>query len=134
MRIAGTEQMASRWRRRWRRPSQSPAAPAIRAGMAPDLRPLLSLERSLPDPDQRLSQVSQSQFLLRVKYKFPPVLQVPQDIRLSQDSSVWWSALESGPGPHVRCEVRGAQRIPHSLSGGPGHHQDLPPEDGWHQG
>ena len=61
-------------------------------------------------------------------------LQVPQDLGLSQDSSVWWSPLESGPGAHVRREVRGEERLPHSLSGGPGNTQDLPQEDRWHQG
>ena len=59
-------------------------------------------------------------------------LQVPQDLGLSQDSSVWWSPLESGPGAHVRREVRGEERLPHSLSGGPGNTQDLPQEDRWH--
>ena len=69
-----------------------------------------------------------SGFLLRPKASFPP-LQVPQDCGLSQDSSIWGSVVEPRPGPHVRREVRGAEGIPHSLSGGSGNHQDLPQED-----
>ena len=119
--------MASRcWRRR--KPSQSPPAPPVRPGLAPDLGSLLSLEGSLPDPHQRLSQVVHISVSIDVEILISS-LQVPQDLGLSQDSSVWWGALEPGPGADVRCEVRGAERIPHSLPGGPGYHQDLPQED-----